>query len=164
MRTNDEIVDVLTKLKEEKGLSLSELARRVDMAKSGLSKYFNKTREFPLNKVDIFAKVLGVTPEYILGFDAGNEKKIPPQSTPDPNWKPTITKKDERDIQERLEEIKRSVGDGANAANDGLGLHEYSENTQRAVMSAIEVALTAMALERKERFTPNKYKQVKGDD
>ena len=45
MRNNDEIIDILNKLKEEKGLSLSELARRVNMAKSALSRYFNKTRQ-----------------------------------------------------------------------------------------------------------------------
>lgn len=69
MRTNEEIVDLLAQLKDEKGLSISELARRVGMAKSALSRYFNRTREFPLNKVNEFANALGVSPEYILGFD-----------------------------------------------------------------------------------------------
>jgi len=69
MRTNDEIIDIIFKLKEEKNLSLSELARRLNLAKSGLSRYFNKTRQFPINKVNDFAKVLGTTPEYILGFE-----------------------------------------------------------------------------------------------
>lgn len=55
MRTNDEIIDLLNQLRKEKNLSISELARRVGMAKSALSRYFNKTREFPLNRVDDFA-------------------------------------------------------------------------------------------------------------
>ncbi|MCL2559265.1 MAG: helix-turn-helix domain-containing protein [Turicibacter sp.] len=164
MRTNDEMIDLLAKLKEEKGLSLSELARRVGHAKSGLSRYFNKTREFPLNKVDVFAKALGVTPEYLLGFDTSKKQTDTTSLAPDANWQPALTKKDERSIQERLEEIKLGIVDGANAANDGLGLHEYSEGTQKAVLSAIEVALTAMALERKEKFTPNKHKHTKGDN
>lgn len=53
-------------------MSLSELARQVGMAKSALSRYFNKTREFPINKVEEFAKALGTTSEYILGFDKDN--------------------------------------------------------------------------------------------
>lgn len=73
MRTNDEIIKILAQLKDEKNMSLSELARQVGMAKSGLSRYFNKTRQFPLNKANDFAKVLGVTPEYILGFETPNE-------------------------------------------------------------------------------------------
>lgn len=75
MRSNDEIVDILNSLKDQKGLSLSELARRVGMAKSALSRYFNKTRQFPLNKVQDFAEVLGVSSEYILGFDVENTCK-----------------------------------------------------------------------------------------
>ena len=69
MRTNDEIIDLLEKLKNEKNLSISEIARRVDIAKSSVSRYFNRTREFPLNKVDVFAKAFNVEPEYILGID-----------------------------------------------------------------------------------------------
>ena len=74
MRTNDEIIDIINNLKEEKGLSLSELARRVNMAKSALSRYFNKTRQFPLNRVEDFAAVLGVSSEFILGFDTNSDK------------------------------------------------------------------------------------------
>lgn len=69
MRSNDEIISLIDSLREEHGLSISELARRVGMAKSALSRYFNKTREFPLNRVEDFSKVLGVSSEYILGFE-----------------------------------------------------------------------------------------------
>lgn len=84
MRNNDEIISVLTNLKEEQNMSLSELARMVGMAKSALSRYFNKTREFPLNKVDVFAKALHTTPEYILGFENENPyNKLKELSQPD---------------------------------------------------------------------------------
>ncbi|MFS7206661.1 LexA family protein [Carnobacterium divergens] len=69
MRTNEEIIEIIDDLRKQKGLSLSELARRVGMAKSALSRYFNKTRQFPLNKVQDFANILGVSTEFILGFE-----------------------------------------------------------------------------------------------
>lgn len=69
MRSNDEIVEIIDLKRKEKQLSISELARRVGMAKSALSRYFNRTREFPLNRVEDFAKVLDVSSEYLLGFD-----------------------------------------------------------------------------------------------
>lgn len=69
MRTNDEIINLLEKLRDEQNISLSELARRVGLAKSALSRYFNKTRQFPVNKVNDFAKALNTTPQYILGFE-----------------------------------------------------------------------------------------------
>lgn len=68
MRTNEEIVKILIDEKDKQNLSISELARRVDMAKSAVSRYFNFTREFPLNRADDFAKVLGISTEYLLGI------------------------------------------------------------------------------------------------
>lgn len=69
MRTNDEIIEILKEEALKKELSISELARRVEMAKATVFMYFNKTREFPLNRVEKFSKVLGVSSEYLLGFD-----------------------------------------------------------------------------------------------
>lgn len=75
MRSNEEIIQILLEEKDKQGLSLSELARRVDMAKSALSRYFNLTRQFPLNRADDFARVLHITPEYLLGLGDENQKK-----------------------------------------------------------------------------------------
>lgn len=70
MRSNSEIVDILISEKDKKGLSLSELARRTGVAKSAMSRYLNKTRQFPLNKAQEFANVLGISVEYLLGYNA----------------------------------------------------------------------------------------------
>ncbi|HEM3173070.1 TPA: helix-turn-helix domain-containing protein [Streptococcus suis] len=67
MRTNDEIITLIDEIRREKGMSISELARQVGMAKSGISRYFNKTRGFPLDRADDFAKALGTTSEFLLG-------------------------------------------------------------------------------------------------
>ena len=69
MRSNSEIVDIVVSLYTEKNWSLSEFARRLGFPKSSLSRYFNKSREFPINKVYKFAEVLGVPSEYILGIN-----------------------------------------------------------------------------------------------
>ncbi|EGL46943.1 CI-like repressor [Streptococcus phage Javan117] len=54
-------------------MSMSELARNVGIAKSTMSRYFNKTREFPLNRADDFAKALNISTEFLLGIDLNNE-------------------------------------------------------------------------------------------
>jgi len=72
MKSNEEIMQVLEQLKDENNLSISEIARRVDMSKSAVSKYFNRTRSFPLSRVYDFASALNVKAEYILGYE---EKK-----------------------------------------------------------------------------------------
>lgn len=80
MRTNDEIITVIKTTLNEQNMSLSELARRVGMAKSAVSRYLNLTREFPLNRAEDFAKALHISTEYLLGFDE-SEQDQPEQDT-----------------------------------------------------------------------------------
>lgn len=69
MNSNKEVVELVKKLTEEQGMSMSELARRVGTAKSAISRYFKGTREFPLNKVGEFASALHTTPDILLGME-----------------------------------------------------------------------------------------------
>jgi len=41
MNTNSEVVELVKKLTAEQNMSMSELARRVGIAKSAISRYFN---------------------------------------------------------------------------------------------------------------------------
>ncbi|MEQ9763686.1 XRE family transcriptional regulator [Streptococcus sp. ZJ151] len=68
MYTNNEIIAIINQRKSELNLSLSQLARRVGMAKSAVSCYLNKTREFPLNRIPQFAQALDLSPEILLGI------------------------------------------------------------------------------------------------
>lgn len=69
MNTNREVVELVKKLTEEQNMSMSELGRRVGIAKSAISRYFKGTREFPLNKIGDFASALHTTPGYLLGME-----------------------------------------------------------------------------------------------
>lgn len=75
MRNSEEIIDYLNHLREEQDISISELARRVGMAKSGVSRYFNHTREFPINRAPAFAKALHIKTEDLLGLEPINQDK-----------------------------------------------------------------------------------------
>lgn len=76
MRTNEEIIDLIIDICNKNDISQSELARRVGMAKSAISRYFNKTREFPLNRADEFAIALGIDTNFLLGVDKNGGKKL----------------------------------------------------------------------------------------
>ena len=67
MRTNDEIITIIKTTLKEQNMSLSELARRVGMAKSAVSRYLNLTREF--------ANALHISTEYLLGFDGSEQTR-----------------------------------------------------------------------------------------
>lgn len=75
MRTNSEIVDIIIDLCNQKGWSLSEFARKLDLPKSSISRYFNKSRQLPLNKINLFSEVLGVSSEYLLGIQTNKSEK-----------------------------------------------------------------------------------------
>lgn len=76
MRSNDEVVEYVNNLRKQRGMSINELARETGLAKSSLSRYFNKTHGFPVNKVNVFAKALHVKPEEILGVAPSGLKTI----------------------------------------------------------------------------------------
>ncbi|MEI3641963.1 helix-turn-helix transcriptional regulator [Lactococcus cremoris] len=101
MRTNEEIVRILIDEKNKQNLSISELARRVDMAKSAISRYFNFSREFPLNRADDFARVLGISTEYLLGI---SKDEIPNKTKKQPPIVEEINK-----ISSQLEEPRQKI-------------------------------------------------------
>jgi len=49
-------------------MTAADLAESVGIAKSAMSRYENRSRQFPVNKVAEFAKALGTSPEFLLGF------------------------------------------------------------------------------------------------
>ena len=76
MRNNSEIIDYMNKIREQKHMSISELARKTNVAKSSASLYFNKTRKFPLNRLAAFASALGTSPEKILNVTPTNVDRV----------------------------------------------------------------------------------------
>lgn len=130
MRNNEEIVTIIENRTKEKGLSISELARRVDMAKSAISRYFNRTREFPLNKVDDFAKALDLDSAYILGFSK-EKTQLSDINTIYNDLEPVRQKRVFNFAEEQLEEQRKSeeADDILIAAhkNDNLTYEEEAE-------------------------------------
>lgn len=75
MRNSQQVIAYLNNLRQEQHVSISELARRVNMSKSTVSLYFKGTREFPVNRLDEFAKALHTTPEDVLGVNDNSKKQ-----------------------------------------------------------------------------------------
>ena len=117
MRSNAEIIELMKQLCAEKKISINELAKRTGMAKSAISRYFNFTRNFPLNRAEQFASALGVTSEYLLGV-----KPIDEPST-------TTTTYTETDLRKMAENAKTFDGKPLN------------ENDIQAIQNIIEIYL-----------------------
>lgn len=76
MRNNSEIIDYMDKLRKQKHMSISELARSANVTKSSVSLYFNKKRQFPLNRINDFAQALGTSAGNILDMEPRNVEKV----------------------------------------------------------------------------------------
>lgn len=145
MRSNDEIVTIIEDKMKEDGLSLSELARRVGMAKSAISRYFNRTREFPLNRINEFSNVLDLDPKYILGFeDQSDIQELYDKLTPPRQRKVYTFAQHQLDEQDNgVEESSAIYLVGQTAAGEPL---EYSqinaEQINTTVPSGADYALT----------------------
>ncbi|CAK1245950.1 Phage repressor protein C [Fructobacillus cardui] len=131
MRTNQEIISILKDRTNEKNISMSELARQVDMAKSAISRYFNGTREFPLNRVNDFARVLGLTPEYILGVGVSHNELISVYEKLNPNRQTNVYNyaNDQLDEQNKVVQMpSHNTVDVYGAVSAGTG--EYMVDNQ----------------------------------
>ena len=69
--------DRIKKLREEKNLTQEEMAKLLSTTKQTISKYEKGiVTNIPSDKLEKMSKVLGTTPEYILGWDENNEETI----------------------------------------------------------------------------------------
>lgn len=67
------IIKRLKECVEKSNLTYLELEKRTGIAKSSLQRYVSgTTKKIPVDSIQIIAKEIGVSPEYILGWDQSN--------------------------------------------------------------------------------------------
>ena len=142
MRSNSEIIDIIVLEKDRQNLSLSELARRVGLAKSAMSRYLNKTRQFPLNRVQDFANVLGISVEYLLGVENSSPSTstvekitlIADQLTP-PRQRKALTYLEKQLLEQKNENI---------VSENIISLDDYKKTTYRRVTGVVSAGSGSM--------------------
>lgn len=68
MRSSEQIIDYIFEKAEKWGWTQKELAEKVGMPESTLSRYKNHQREFPTNDIEKFAKAFDCSVEELLGL------------------------------------------------------------------------------------------------
>lgn len=142
MRSNSEIIDIIVLEKDRQNLSLSELARRVGLAKSAMSRYLNKTRQFPLNRAQDFANVLGISVEYLLGVENSSPSTstvekitlIADQLTP-PRQAKALTYLEKQLLEQKNENI---------VSENIISLDDYRKTTYRRVTGVVSAGSGSM--------------------
>ena len=92
------------------------------------------------------AKFFNVSTDYLIN------------GTTSPAFKPTLSERDERDIQKRLELLMNDLDSETGLAfYNGDG--EMDDETRELLRASLESALRITKLKAKEKFTPNKYRK-----
>lgn len=96
---------------------------------------------FPDDRLGRIADYLGVTVDYLMNGEETDNK--------------ALNEKDERDIKQAIEDFKNRLST-AGVMYDGEPLDEES---QAAILAAVELAERTARIAAKDKFTPKKYKK-----
>jgi len=68
LRPSSEVIEIIKNRMKELNLNQKEIAEKTGVSTSAISRYFNGSRDFPINDAPIFAKVLNINLNYLLGI------------------------------------------------------------------------------------------------
>lgn len=74
----------------------------------------------------------------------------------DDDWKPTLSKKEENDINKKAENFIESIDSDTGLMFNG---EPIDDETRRLFKNALEVAMQTASLAAKKKFTPKKYRK-----
>lgn len=140
------IGDRIKTLRKEHSLTLKDLSEKANISVSFLSDIENGRSNPSLERLNDIAKALDTTTSYLLGENQLiNEKK-----------ETQLTKKDEKDIEKRLNQIKTELMEG----QDGLMLsgEPVSPDAIQSIVDALEFGMRQAKLINK-KYIPKKYRR-----
>ena len=156
------IGEFIKNYREQHNLSMQDFANITGLSKAYigmLEKIYNPKTNQPISpsidKLNQIALGVGLSLDDLLKqLDANQPVTVSSKETP------TFTKKDERDIHKRLQNILDELDDKA-ALNFYNGDEAMDEETKELMRFSIEASIRLAKSRAKQKFTPNKYKDKK---
>lgn len=146
----DKKAKILDDLIEKQGYSRRAFAEKIGVPATTLQSIL--TRGVGKASVDNIIKIcqeLGITVEEMERMAEGKKDIEFPE----------LTKKDERDIQKRLQEMIDDLGNQeAYAAFDGQSFEDMDEEDRELLIASLENSLRLAKRLAKQKFTPKKYR------
>lgn len=142
--------DRIKRLREKEGLTQLQLAEKLSMNNSVLSRIEAGKRPIEDTELRMFADYFGVKADYLLGRSdelIAKEQKVPYYA---------LTEKDEKDIAKRLESVMDSL-----ESSDSLAFHgdDMDEETRELLKMALEHGMRIATETAKRKYTPKKYRK-----
>lgn len=133
----------LRALRNKHNMTAQDLADKLGVTAPAISMWERNKREIDNSTLLKIATIFNVTTDYLLGATA---------------FKPTLSERDEKDIQKRLELLMNDLDSETGLAfYNGDG--EMDDETRELLRASLESALRITKLKAKEKFTPNKYRK-----
>lgn len=134
----------LYNLRTSRDITQAELANYLKISKSLISMYERNQRKPSFEILEGIADFFNVDMNTLYGMDAATLLKA--------------SKKDERDIQKRLQSILDDLDDKADL-NFYNGSEEMDDETKELLRISIESSIRLAKERAKKKFTPKKYKK-----
>lgn len=123
----------------------NELGDRLNVTRNAVSQWETDKRIPTSHMLSELAKLFNVSMDYIIS------------GTTSTAFTPTLSERDERDIQKRLELLMNDLDSETGLAfYNGDG--EMDDETRELLRMSLESALRITKLKAKEKFTPKKYR------
>ena len=135
---------ILYNLRTSRNITQAELANYLKISKSLISMYERNQRKPSFEILEGIADFFNVDMNTLYGMDAATLLKA--------------SKKDERDIQKRLQSILDDLDDKADL-NFYNGSEEMDDETKELLRISIESSIRLAKERAKKKFTPKKYKK-----
>lgn len=136
------IYDTISKLCDKSGIAITALETELGLGRGLIGKWKNGTSP-NLAKLKKIADYFSVSVDYLL---TGEEKK----------WQPTLTDKDERNLDKKVENLLNAVDSDTGLMLDG---EIMDEETREIFAMNLKNALRTTKLAAKAKYTPNKYRK-----
>ena len=145
---------------EMRNMKAVDLSEKTGIGKSSISQYRNGIVNPKQDRIYLMAQALNVNEMWLMGHDVPMERQPPaPPAAQPPTapYHPELTKRDERDIEKRLQAIRDDLDSESGIAL--LGDHPLTEDEKEQLLIPIRSGLETARLIAKKKYTPKKYRK-----
>ena len=157
MDTTANRLNLAMEMRNMKAVNLSE---KTGIGKSSISQYRNGIVNPKQDRIYLMAQALNVNEMWLMGHDVPMERQSPaPPAAQPPTapYHPELTKRDERDIEKRLQAIRDDLDSESGITL--LGDHPLTEDEKEQLLIPIRSGLETARLIAKKKYTPKKYRK-----
>ena len=136
----------IKELRLKHNMTGNELGLKLNVTRNAISQWETDKRIPTSHMLSELAKIFNVSTDYLIN------------GTTSPTFTPTLSERDERDIQKRLELLMNDLD-----SETGLAFYngdtEMDDETRELLRASLESTLRITKLKAKEKFTPKKYRE-----